>query len=130
MLNDGGDPAPPGRTRTAPHAGRLVTFVAQSAACAQFHTVRERASRWVLLLHDRAAVDEFPITHEWLARMLGAQRLVVTVALREGRKAHSTAPRLALWVEASDPIANLVRVPLAESNFERRVPALRPGCSP
>ncbi len=60
------------------YAGLLVTFVAQSAACTQFHEIRERAARWLLLMHDRAEMDEFPITHEWLAYMLGTARPTLT----------------------------------------------------
>ncbi len=63
------------------YASLLITFVAQSAACTQFHPVEQRAARWLLLLHERAGVDQFPITHEWLAYMLGIQRPSVSVAL-------------------------------------------------
>lgn len=60
------------------YTGLLVAFVAQSTACTQFHEIRQRASRWLLLMHDRAAADEFPITHEWLAYMLGTSRPAMT----------------------------------------------------
>ena len=60
------------------YTGLLVTFVSQSAACTRFHEIRQRASRWLLLMHDRASSDEFPITHEWLAYMLGTSRPALT----------------------------------------------------
>jgi CRP-like cAMP-binding protein len=51
----------------------------QNIACNQRHTVRERTCRWLLCVHDRAGVDEFEITQETLAGMVGASRQKVTV---------------------------------------------------
>ena len=51
----------------------------QNIACNQRHTVRERTCRWLLSVHDRAAADEFEITQETLAAMVGASRQKVTV---------------------------------------------------
>lgn len=51
----------------------------QNIACNLRHTVRERACRWLLVVHDRARVDEFDITQEMLAEMVGASRQKVTV---------------------------------------------------
>jgi CRP-like cAMP-binding protein len=63
------------------YAGLLITFVAQSAACAQFHSLEQRTARWLLLMHDRARGDDFAITQEYLAFMLGAHRPSETLAL-------------------------------------------------
>jgi CRP-like cAMP-binding protein len=51
----------------------------QNIACNQRHTVRERTCRWLLSVHDRAGTDEFEITQEVLAGMVGASRQKVTV---------------------------------------------------
>ncbi len=51
----------------------------QNIACNQRHAVRERTCRWLLSVHDRAAADEFAITQETLAAMVGASRQKVTV---------------------------------------------------
>ena len=51
----------------------------QNIACNLRHTVRERACRWLLVVHDRAGADEFDITQEMLAEMVGASRQKVTV---------------------------------------------------
>jgi CRP-like cAMP-binding protein len=53
--------------------------VSQSAACNRLHEANERMSRWLLMCHDRVGADEFPITHEFLAQMLGVRRATVTV---------------------------------------------------
>ena len=43
------------------------------------HVVEAGASRWLLTVHDQAVRDEFPMTHEFLAFMLGVRRQTVTV---------------------------------------------------
>lgn len=50
----------------------------QNIACNLRHTVRERSCRWLLVVHDRAGADEFDITQEMLAEMVGASRQKVT----------------------------------------------------
>jgi CRP-like cAMP-binding protein len=54
--------------------------VAQTAACNAQHTVDLRLARWLLMQHDRAEQDEFPMTHEFLALMLGTRRPSISVA--------------------------------------------------
>ena len=45
--------------------------VSQAVACNGLHTVEQRCCKWVLMTHDRAQADEFPLTHEFLSHMLG-----------------------------------------------------------
>ena len=54
--------------------------VAQSAACNHFHTLQQRCCRWLLMTHDRMQSDEFLLTQEFLAMMLGVQRTGVSTA--------------------------------------------------
>ena len=58
----------------------MFTLVSQSAACNRLHPIEERAARWLLMTHDRVDSDTFPITHDFLATMLGVRRPSVTVA--------------------------------------------------
>jgi CRP-like cAMP-binding protein len=60
----------------------FLTQVAQTAACNGAHLVDQRCARWLLMTHDRVDGDEFPLTHEFLAFMLGVRRAGVTVAMR------------------------------------------------
>jgi CRP-like cAMP-binding protein len=53
---------------------------AQVAACNRLHEVDERLARWLLMSQDRIGSDVVPLTHEFLAHMLGTRRSSVTVA--------------------------------------------------
>ena len=54
--------------------------VAQSAACNQFHPLEQRCCRWLLMTHDRMQGNDFVLTQEFLAMMLGVQRTGVSFA--------------------------------------------------
>ncbi len=62
------------------YAHAFFNQVAQSAACNHFHNIQQRTCRWMLMTHDRMQSDEFLLTQEFLAMMLGVQRTGVTAA--------------------------------------------------
>jgi CRP-like cAMP-binding protein len=65
----------------------LFGFVAQSTACNAIHSVEQRLARWLLMAHDRMGSDEFTLTQEFVAMMLGASRPTVTVVAGTLQKA-------------------------------------------
>jgi CRP-like cAMP-binding protein len=58
----------------------LITQISQAVACNVRHTIEQRMIRWLLMYHDRLREDEFSMTHEFMALMLGVRRASVTVA--------------------------------------------------
>ncbi|HYC02009.1 MAG TPA: Crp/Fnr family transcriptional regulator [Azospirillaceae bacterium] len=71
----------------------MNTQMSQVAACNARHGLGERLARWLLMMHDRVRSDQMPVTHEFMALMLGVRRSGVTLAVgaleRAGAIAHS-----------------------------------------
>lgn len=62
------------------YAAAFFNQVAQSAACVTFHPLEKRCCRWLMMTRDRMPTDEFMLTQEFLAMMLGVRRTSVTLA--------------------------------------------------
>ncbi|HEY1805841.1 MAG TPA: Crp/Fnr family transcriptional regulator [Terracidiphilus sp.] len=57
-----------------------LTQTAQTAACNRVHELEERLARWLLMCSDRLQSDYIPITHEFVAMMLGTRRSSASIA--------------------------------------------------
>ncbi len=61
------------------YAAFILRQTGQGVACNALHPVTARLCRWLLMSHDRVERDEFPMTHEFMAELLGVRRQTVTV---------------------------------------------------
>jgi CRP-like cAMP-binding protein len=69
------------------HLYALMRQILYGAACNRMHSMEERCARWMLMTHDRAGADTFPLTQEFLSHMLGVRRATVNVATGMLKKA-------------------------------------------
>ena len=60
----------------------LLSQVMQSAACNAYHSISERAARWLLHAQDRTG-DRIELTQEAFAGLLGVQRTTINAVVRE-----------------------------------------------
>ena len=58
----------------------LMTQMSLSVACNRFHNVEKRLARWLLMMQDRAQVDEFRFTQDLISQMIGTHRPHVSKA--------------------------------------------------
>ena len=65
----------------------LMSQIMQTTVCNGLHSAEQRCCRWLLMTHDRAGHDEFPLTHEFLATMLGVRRPTVTIVASQLQQA-------------------------------------------
>jgi CRP-like cAMP-binding protein len=62
------------RTTLARHGQALVAQARQTAACNAVHAVEARLARWLLRVRDLVGSDQFTLTQELMAQMIGARR--------------------------------------------------------
>jgi Mn-dependent DtxR family transcriptional regulator len=60
----------------------LLAQIMQSVACNSFHSIEQRAARWLLTAQDRAG-DRLELTQEALAGLLGVQRTTINAVARQ-----------------------------------------------
>lgn len=56
------------------YSNALLGQIFQAAGCNGLHSTEQRCARWLLATQDRSGSDEFPLTQELLAEMLGVRR--------------------------------------------------------
>ncbi len=71
------------------YAQVAIAQIMQTTACNAVHHVEQRCCRWLLMTHDRVGRNEFNLSHEFLANMLGVRR--PTVSLIAGALQHAGA---------------------------------------
>jgi CRP-like cAMP-binding protein len=103
----------------------LLAQTFHTVACNAVHSVEARCSRWILSTRDRVDHDTLPLTHEFLAEMLGVRRSTVSIATRtlqtaglitQGRGVITVADRVGLEA-ATCECYGVIR-----SHFERLLP--------
>lgn len=57
-----------------------ITSIARAAFCVNFHKIDARLARLLLLTHDNARGDGFPLTQEFAAHLLGSHRPAISIA--------------------------------------------------
>ena len=62
------------------YASARMAHLSQRVVCNVNHKLEERLCTWLLMIHDRAGEDQMALTHEQIARHLGARRAGVTEA--------------------------------------------------
>jgi CRP-like cAMP-binding protein len=67
------------RTVLLRYVQAVIVQISQTALCNRVHSVEERLARWALVNQDRTEHHQLPLTHEFLARMLGVNRSTVSL---------------------------------------------------
>jgi CRP-like cAMP-binding protein len=67
------------RTTIARHGQALVVQAQQTAACNALHAVEARLARWLVRVRDLVGSDQFTLTQEMMAQMIGARRNSVSI---------------------------------------------------
>jgi CRP-like cAMP-binding protein len=69
------------------YAQGALALMMQSTACMAAHGLHERCCRWLLMTHDRVGQDEFGLSHEFIAILLGSTRPTVSLVAGTLQKA-------------------------------------------
>jgi hypothetical protein len=100
----------------------LLMLMMQSTGCMALHPVQERCCRWLLMTHDRVRTDEFHLSHEFLAMMLGSTRPTVTLvagALQKAGLIKYTHGRIRILDRKSLEEASCECYATVKANFDR-----------
>ena len=108
----------------------FVVQTTQTALANARGNVEERLARWLLMAHDRLDGDELPLTHEFLALMLGVRRAGVTTTLQKLESDGLVAAKRGLVVV--EDRAGLIKLAdrlygVAEAEYRRLIPGTKFG---
>ena len=81
-LHEAAEASPRLRDPLQRYTEALLAQTFQSVACNATHPVEARCCRWLLSTQDRVGQRDLPLTHEFLAEMLGVQRSSVSLVVR------------------------------------------------
>jgi CRP-like cAMP-binding protein len=110
-----------------------MSRVLQNVACNAVHSVEARCCRWILSTHDRVDHDTVPLSHTFLADMLGVQRSTVSTVtralqtaglIRQGRGVITVTNRVALEAATCECYSTV------RQRFEYLLPHTYMNCSP
>jgi CRP-like cAMP-binding protein len=73
-------PTSPLNPLIAKYVHAFMVMTSQVAACNRLHTIDQRLCRWLKLVHNRVRRNEFTVTQEFIAMMLGVHRPTVSTA--------------------------------------------------
>jgi CRP-like cAMP-binding protein len=94
----------------------------QSTACNALHQVPQRCARWLLTTHDRMHEQDFTLSHEFLAIMLGVQRPTVSLvagALQQAGLIRYTHGRVTVQDRLGLEAAACECYPIVRAHFDR-----------
>ncbi|HZH12102.1 MAG TPA: Crp/Fnr family transcriptional regulator [Microvirga sp.] len=107
----------------------LLAQTFQTVSCNAVHGVEARCSRWILSMHDRLDQNTLPLTHEFMAEMLGVQRSTLSTMthklqtaglIRQSRGGITVTDRAGLERTACECYSKVRRI------YERLLPAPYP----
>jgi CRP-like cAMP-binding protein len=100
----------------------VIAQMMQSTACNALHQVPQRAARWLLMTHDRMHEEDFNLSHEFLAIMLGVQRPTVSVVaatLQQAGLIHYTHGRVTVRDRKGLEAASCECYAVVRAHFDR-----------
>jgi CRP-like cAMP-binding protein len=100
----------------------VIAQMMQTTACNALHDVQQRCARWLLMTHDRMHEEDFTLSHEFLAVMLGVQRPTVSGAagtLQDAGLIRYTHGRVTVSNRRGLEAASCECYPIIRAHFDR-----------
>lgn len=63
------------------YTSHYLDQITQHSLCNRLHSIEQRLSKWILMMRDRVGQEDLPLTHDFLAHMLGIHRPGVSIAV-------------------------------------------------